>query len=334
MQLKDIGEFGLISRFSKKFLDLIPNGFVGIGDDCAVIPSQKDKNFLVSTDMLVENVHFIKSEISAFELGHKSLAVNLSDLAASGAEPCGSFLSISLPQNIDIQWVDDFFDGYASLSKKYNCPLLGGDTTKTLNAIAINVTVVGRASVEKIKLRNKAKDGDIVCVTGYLGDSAGGLEILLDGLEKTPLAKELIKRHHNPQPRVEQGIFLASRREVNAMMDISDGINSDLKHILSLSGKSADLHLEKLPVSELLKEYYKGDLQKIYNLACGGGEDYELLLTVDFRYFTDLSVQFEKKFGNPLYAIGKINGDGGQLRWFENGFCLNSISGGYNHFSA
>lgn len=334
MQLKDIGEFGLIERFSEKFLSIIPKNYVGIGDDCAVIVPEKNSDILVSTDMLVENVHFLKNEISPFELGFKSLAVNLSDLAASGATPCGSFLSLALPADTEIDWIDKFFDGYANLSKKYNCPLLGGDTVKSLSGIVVNVTITGRCNHNKYKLRNAACDGDVVCVTGFLGDSAAGLDVLLNAKDKNDLNINLVKRHHNPIPRVEEGIFLASKSEVHAMADISDGINSDIKHILKLSQKSAELHLDKLPISNLLKKYCNGDLQKMYNFASGGGEDYELLLTVDNRYFADLSAEFEKKFGNPLYAVGKIVGGGQQLFWFENGFCLNAVSSGFNHFSA
>ena len=220
MKLKDLGEFGLIERFSEKyFSESLSDGFLGIGDDCAVIPALGG-DFLVSTDLLTENVHFIKDEIGGEMLGKKSLAVNLSDLAASGATPVASFLSIAIPPETDTEFLDLFFKGYAFWSKKFNCPLLGGDTTKSAGGLTINVTVIGKAKNKK--LRSGAKPGDVICVTGFLGDSAAGLEFVIDPKKKRDKnAEYFISRHHNPEPRISEGKFLADFQSVHAMMDIS-----------------------------------------------------------------------------------------------------------------
>jgi len=332
MKLKDIGEFGLIESFSKKyFSEKLSNGFLGIGDDCAVIPAFGG-DFLVSTDLLTENVHFIKDEIGGELLGKKSLAVNLSDLAASGATPVASFLSIAIPMETDTDFLDDFFKGYAFWSKKFNCPLLGGDTTKSLSGLTINVTVIGRA-VNK-KFRSGAKPGDVVCVTGFLGDSAAGLEFVTNPEKpRNKTSEYFISRHHNPEPRIFEGQFLAEFQGVHAMMDISDGISSDLKHIMKASRVSAVVELEKLPLSPLMTECYSK--RDAYSFATSGGEDYELLLTVDSKKFAEINEKFEKKFSKPLYAIGKITeGYSPDIVFLENSFPLNGFSNGFDHFTA
>ncbi|MBQ3688883.1 MAG: thiamine-phosphate kinase [Bacteroidales bacterium] len=333
MLLNELGEFGFIERFSEKYFHKpLKDGFLGIGDDCAVLPEDAKRETLVSTDLLIENVHFIKDEIGGFQLGKKSLAVNLSDLAASGAEPCASFLSLGLPKNTSVEFMDEFFKGYAFLSEKYNCPLLGGDTTKSPENLVINVTVLGKAKKNAKKLRSMAKPGDVICVTGYLGNSAAGLEFLLNkNLKRDENARYLIDYHHNPQPRVFEGMFLASLEGVNAMTDISDGISSDLKHIMKLSQVSAVIETDKLPISKELEENSNFGFTQKRQFALSGGEDYELLLTVDSKKFAAVNEAYFKKFGKKLYQIGTIkNGFSDEIFFTENMFLTN----GFDHFSA
>jgi len=340
MKLKDIGEFALIENFSKKFFSKpLPKGFVGIGDDCAYIPSEslsKGESIAVSCDMLQENVHFIKDEIGGENLGKKSLAVNLSDLASSGATPLGSFLSVALPEDIEEDFLNNFFKGYAFMSEKYGCPLLGGDTVKSLNGITINVTVLGKVNRENVKLRKNAQPGDFVCVTGFLGDSACGLDFVK--MEKNHRPKEadyFISCHHNPNPRLEEGKFLSQFSCVNSMMDISDGISSDLKHILKESQVSAVVELEKLPLSSQMRDYWGFNLKKMYELATSGGEDYELLFTVNKTQFANLNKLFQEKFSKPIYPIGKITeGFSSEIIFLENTNPINGFSNGYDHFTA
>ena len=239
MHLSQIGEFGFINRLSEKFKDLTIPSVMGIGDDCAIIPMDENRDYAITTDMLVENIHFIRSKITPFELGYKTLAVNLSDVAAMGAKPFCSFLSVAIPPEIEVDYLDQLLDGYKHLSEKYNVLLLGGDTTRTENAMILNVTVIGIIEKNKARLRSMAQKDDIVCVTGYLGDSGGGLKIILDDIPLNNDAKYLLKCHNCPEPAVNEGIWLANQDGVNAMMDISDGIASDLKHILKASKKSA-----------------------------------------------------------------------------------------------
>lgn len=280
MKLQDIGEFGLIERIRRDFPD--PEGMRGIGDDCAVIPQIGGLDTLISTDMLVEGSHFLLEDISPRELGWKSAAVNISDIAAMGGTPAATFLSFALPKNLPAGWIDAFMQGYSDISSRYNVALLGGDTTASPDRLCINVAVLGSCPHGTARLRSMAREGDLVCVTGTLGDSAAGLQIVLEGLDRsTPQAQYLLGRHHRPIPRVSEGLSLASCPGVHAMMDISDGIASDLRHIMEESGLGASVELWRLPLSDELKSFcalYRLDAEE---LAATGGEDYELLFTME-----------------------------------------------------
>ena len=237
-KLKELGEFGLIDRI--KSVIRIPEGMTGIGDDCAVIPQGNGVDLLVSTDMLVEGTHFIMDDIRPYRLGWKSAAVNLSDIAAMGGLPVATFLSFALPEGLDSGWTDEFFQGYNDISNRYHCVLLGGDTTASPDKVCVSVAILGRCMSGKAIMRSGARDGDKICVTGYLGDAGGGLKVILEGARRNSDAQALIAMHYQPIPRVEEGLKLAVTEGVHSMIDISDGIGSDLRHILTEFPVSGD----------------------------------------------------------------------------------------------
>lgn len=245
MDLRKLGEFGLIDVISSGFR--APEGVTGIGDDCAIIPQKNGRDTLVSTDMLVEGSHFLISDITPYRLGWKSAAVNISDIAAMGGRPVSTFLSFALPKGLDMEWMKEFMRGYRDISDLFGCPLLGGDTTSSPDRLCISVTVLGECPCGTAKRRGGAQEGDLICVSGPLGDSAGGLRVILDGAARDDDALALIERHYMPMPRVGQGLSLSSETGVHAMMDISDGIGSDLRHILRASGKGAEVDVSALP---------------------------------------------------------------------------------------
>ncbi|TKG96900.1 thiamine-phosphate kinase [Puteibacter caeruleilacunae] len=332
MQLKTIGEFGFIQRFAPKFSQLVDQKDGGIGDDCAILQINDALSHVVTTDLLIEDIHFLKDEITPKELGYKSLAVNLSDIAAMGAQPLYSFLSIGIPANTEVEYLDAFMEGYYELSEKYGVPLMGGDTTKSADRLVINVAVIGQGTTGDLRMRSMAEDGDVVAVSGFLGDSGGGLKVMLDGVERTPEALSLIKSHHLPEPMINEGLWLAQQAGVHAMMDISDGISSDLTHILKASSKQATVHLECLPVSKMLQKVGEQHDWNIHGLASGGGEDYELLFTVKCDAFDQLNADFQKKFGKPLYNIGEIKKGEPQITWMNNGVEVVESKHGFDHF--
>lgn len=393
----DYSEFSLIDKIKSGFSELVKGGgVVGIGDDCAIIPQNSGKDTLVSADLLVEGVHFILpdvqaaaagistvnesgsihtgssinkeahnckvSGISAYELGWKSAAVNISDIAGMGGKPVATFLSIAVPERIrtmsvrrfpvpetcvdsckgnpevsynnedetKVPWLEEFFRGYKAISSKFGVALLGGDTTSSLDKLCINVTVLGECGHGKAVRRSAARAGDLICVTGNLGDSAAGLKLLLcsNALNTSPnnvqcvnaisnafhysdCEQYLLNKHFMPQPRVEEGLALAATEGTGAMMDISDGIASDLKHILEESnacrvksrcmdkdGQQAEsestgsqsyktyqqnliaiVDVNRLPLSDCMKRVCEENGWDPVELAVGGGEDYELLFT-------------------------------------------------------
>ena len=296
-----------------------PAGIRGIGDDCAIIPQSGGADTLVSTDMLMEGVHFLRDDITPYQLGWKSGASNFSDIAAMGGEPTGCFLALSVPAYISDEWVSGFMGGFREISEKYGFPLLGGDTTASPDRICICVTVIGKAPSGRSRERGMALPGDLVCVTGTLGDSAAGLDAVLKGLPRTDEVPYLIERHYLPSPRLAEGLILSRNEGVHAMIDISDGLGSDLRHILDESGVGAEVDTASLPLSEGLLSFCRRFESDPLCFALSGGEDYELLFTVD--------ASCESRIEVPHTVIGRIT-SGRELKW--RGASVDYR--GFNHF--
>ena len=320
--LSSLGEFGLIAQIRERFRT--PDGVTGIGDDCAVLPQQFGRNTLVSTDMLIEGTHFLRRDITPYDLGWKSAAVNISDIAAMGGHPTATFLSLALPATVTTSWIDEFLRGYAELSERFGVALLGGDTTASPDRICINVAVLGECPVGRALLRSGALKDDLVCVTGSLGDSAAGLKAILDGVKRDADVQRLIEKHYRPVPRVPEGEELRLNLGVHAMMDISDGIGSDLQHILDASEMNAEIDVTALPLSLALKRVCASQGWDPVALAVSGGEDYELLFTC--------SRQAEALLSVPHFVIGRITdrarGDA-RITWRG---AYRHIAPGFDHF--
>jgi len=297
-------EFGFIGSILALCADLPDNGFEGIGDDCAVLPVGGGESLVFTADLLTEGIHFLRAATTPEELGAKALAVNLSDVAAMGARPVATLLSLALPSETADRWASRFMEGYHALAARYGVALIGGDTSRSENGIAINVTAIGRAADDRLKRRNAASAGDTLFVTGPLGASGAGLRDILAGNYDTPAAAV----HRNPTPKVDEGAWLGTRPEVHAMMDLSDGLASDIRHIMERSGVGAAIDLERIPVAA------DADLR---TAACGG-EDYQLLLTAAADRADRLAADFLARFGAPLRPLGRIE-SGNRLRWLRNG---------------
>ena len=309
-------EFGFIDHIRRRFADLPDQGFEGIGDDCAVLPLGGEA-LVFTSDLLTEGVHFLRHATSARELGGKSLAVNLSDVAAMGARPVATLLSIALPPDAAGAWAEEFMEGYRELSARFGTPLVGGDTTRSESGVTINVTAIGRSPLTHLKRRRDARPGDALFVAGELGASGAGLRDLLAGHPDPPPARI----HRNPQPQVDEGIWLGGRPEVHAMMDLSDGLASDLRHILDESDCGAEVELERIPVAA------GSDLR---TAACGG-EDYKLLFTAAPAAARRLEEEFLARFGTPLHRIGRITERAG-LTWLQAGSPVQLDWQGFTHY--
>ena len=272
----------------------------------------------MTTDMLQEDVHFLRSATSARELGRKSLAVNLSDVAAMGVKPVAALLSVALPKNLTDEWAKEFLDGFHSLAAQYGVALVGGDTTSSKAGVSINVVAIGRGRAECVKRRSAARVGDAIYVGGELGASALGLRDILSGELDTCNAAI----HRNPEPQVELGEWLGERGEVRAMMDLSDGLASDLCHILKLSSCGAEVDVDAVPAVE-------GDIEA----AVCGGEDYKLLFTVDDSAAEQFERCFEQKFGYAPYRVGRVVASSvPQIVWLKSGQRITPSWRGFTHF--
>ena len=275
MKLSQLGEFGLIKNARDIFKSLNENIVVEIGDDCAAIKLRKGFLLIATTDALVEGIHFNLDYTKPYQLGIKSININLSDIAAMGGIPLYVLLSIAVPQNFSVKFINEFLMGVKEGAQRYKVSVIGGNVSSSKNEFSINITILGEVEKKYMLLRKGAKAGDKIFVTGYLGNSAAGMKILKSGQWQ----KKLIERHLMPSPRLTEGRFLAVRGLATSMIDISDGLASDIRRICEESNVGANIFIKNIPISRELKSEIRNPKSEI-NLALYGGEDYELLFTV------------------------------------------------------
>ena len=324
MRTSDIGgEFALIKRLSNQSLTSHPDLMVGIGDDAAVIENVYPNGDyqLVTTDMLVEESHFRRDWSTPEEIGIKSVACNVSDIAAMGGTPTFMFISLALPKDIDVAWAEALYQGIRAACLQYGVILAGGDTTRG-EKIVISITLMGRVSSRNLCLRSHAGPGEILCVTGSLGASAAGLALLSAGLETPTYLRE---KHLAPTCRLDVAPFIAA--EAGAMIDISDGLASEVNHICDQSGTGAEILIDAIPMHALTVEAARKVGEEPYRLALEGGEDYELLFSMAPQKIPRLEKQ-----GVSLIQVGKVTeAEAGRLLKFPDGKTL-PLGGGYDHF--
>ena len=320
-----MGEFDLIKRyFSRKSLQ---NGVsLSVGDDCAITSIPSGYQLAITTDTLVEGTHFLPS-ISPADLAYKSVAVNLSDLAAMGATPTWMSLALTLPE-IKEAWLAEFSQSLFAILDRYGVSLIGGDTTK--GPLSITLTAQGFLPENQGLFRHQAKVGDWIFVSGFLGDSAAGLDLLLQNRKiENESDRYFIQRHLHPTPRVELG--LALRSFSCCALDISDGLLADLEHILERSQVGAEIYLENLPLSHhLCTQYEQTQAEKF---ALTGGEDYELCFTVSEEKREEME-QVLRSQGIKVTRIGQILPATSGLNLLKNGKKMALPTHiGFDHFS-
>lgn len=299
MKLSEIGEFGLI-----KGIEMIAEkgeGVVmGVGDDAAVLRPSPGKVLLVTTDCLIEGVHFKLTFTDYYNLGRKALAINLSDIGGCGGAPTAFLVSLAIPPETDVASIRALYKGMMEQARTYGVSLVGGDTSRG-ERLMISITLIGEAEERNVVYRHGAKHGDRIFVTGTLGDSALGLKMLKKGVKEGGP----ILRHLDPTPRVKEGEEIARRGLATAMIDISDGLIADLGHILEASGVGAQVQLTQLPLSTSYREYVNTYYKNPYLLALAGGEDYELLFTAPEERPEALK-KLTDDLALPITQIGEI----------------------------
>ncbi|KMK52414.1 thiamine monophosphate kinase [[Actinobacillus] muris] len=322
-----MGEFDLIKRYFQRENSTAHNGVIlSIGDDCALTQLSPEQQLAVTTDTLVCGTHFLPT-ISPEDLAYKSVAVNLSDLAAMGATPRWVSLALTLPE-VDHCWLQAFSRSLFDILDRYNVSLIGGDTTK--GSLSITLTAQGALPQGQGLFRHQADIGDWIFVSGCLGDSAAGLALLLNPLHLPFNASQAycVERHLRPTPRVELGQML--RAFSRCAIDISDGLLADLGHILKRSRCGAQLYLENLPLSEPLRANYS--LAQAEKWALTGGEDYELCFTVAEQYRDEME-KTAQALGLSCHCIGRIVPlEQGLTLWREGQECPLPTHIGFDHF--
>lgn len=316
-------EFGLINRYFKSAVD--PD-MVGVGDDAAVLPVPQGMSLVVCKDVLIEGRHFF-SDVDPKSLGHKSLAVNLSDLAAMGATPHACLLGLGLPR-VNEAWVSAFAQGLLTLGKQWHCPLVGGDTVSTPEGITISVTAIGLLpSASRGLLRSAAKPGDDIWVSGSLGAADVALRILQQRLPDPEHHLHTLRRALEwPEPRVSLGQRLLGM--AHAAIDISDGLLQDMSHILKASHVGATLRLDKLPVHPALATF---DASVVGEALLEGGDVYELCFTAP-KTQHEAVVALGQELSMPLTCIGEVTAGGGLLGVQADGTQTVLQPRGFNHF--
>ena len=278
---------------------------IGIGDDCAVLRHNNKTDLLITTDLLVEEVDFRLRWTTPELLGHKALAVSLSDVAAMGGKPLWALVSIGVPANLwQTNFVEEFYQGWFGLAKQFNVELAGGDISRSPDKLVIDSIVAGRVKKNRALLRSGARPGDLIFVTGSLGGAAGGLKLLENGLTLTvansDVERELIRRQLCPMPQTKIAEILRKNNLATAMIDLSDGLSSDLFHLCKASKVGAKIEADKIPLDKNALRF--PDLKtEALSLALNGGEDFELLFTVNKKNEKKL-----KKHLSNISCVGKI----------------------------
>lgn len=334
MKVAEIGEFGLIGRLEKmaqhaedKHTEAWKQLIIGIGDDAAAYFANNEIQ-LTTVDSMVQDVHFSLDYMSWRELGWKSLAVNLSDIAAMGGFPRYALISLGLPGSTEAEDIVELYRGMFDIAGKFGTMVVGGDTVSA-QMVFISVTLIGSAGDKKRGMlrRSTAKAGDQIAVTNYLGGSSAGLEMLKRGLKFKPkFMKELRTAHLTPIPRVAEGQLLVDKG-VKCGMDISDGLIGDLTHICQESKVGARINTDLVPVLPAVKECFR---ERALELAMTGGEDYELLFTASPTVMN----RVKKALQCPVTVIGEIiEGNANQVNLVDSaGRIISNKKTGWDHF--
>jgi thiamine-monophosphate kinase len=325
LTIHDIGgEFALIDRLSRRSPTTHPDLVAGIGDDAAVIGRTfaNGDYLLVTTDMLVENAHFRRDWAAPTQIGAKSVACNVSDIAAMGGVPTFMFVSLALAADSDVAWVDALYQGMADACRRYGVVLAGGDTTHG-DAVTIGISLLGRVSPPNLRLRSHARPGELLCVTGNLGGAAAGLAMFSAGLDPPAYLRE---KHLAPGCRLDVAPLIAPL--AGAMIDISDGLAAEVNHICDQSGTGAEIVAADIPVHPSVREAARLTGGDPIAFALSGGEDFELLFSISPQNRQRL----EEK-GVEAILVGRITtASSGRMLLLPNGSKA-LLAGGYNHFS-
>lgn len=331
-RVRDLGEFGLIDRVAQILGVPSVEVVVGIGDDSAVLRCSQDFLLLFTTDALLEGVHFRQDFSLPEDVGWKTVAVNISDISAMGGMPTFGVLTLGLPSDTPLEWVEGFYRGVAESARAFGVEIVGGDTTASQQGVVINLALLGTVEPECLVLRQGAQIGDLVGVTGTLGDAAAGLALLKAGIQ-SPEWDRCYRAHRRPLPRLAEARSAVKTRQIHSMIDLSDGLAGDLRRIGQGSGVGAIVEISRIPLSLECQRAAEALGQSPLEWALYGGEDYELLMTFPETSLEVVSQAVYQATGTHLTPIGRIVAEGFRLLWPDGSLEDLSLKG-YEHFTS
>ena len=337
--LSHVGEFQLIQSIARGFFSRGPRPLIGIGDDAAILSNSSPAHLVISTDLLVEDIHFSRGTVSWYDIGFKAAVANLSDIAAMGATPTYILVAVALPSHVTYHDWKELYRGLSVPCKAHGVQLVGGDTSASRSSVFLAITILGQVEPNYGLTRGGAKVGDIIYVSGSLGNSAAGLACLTGqpsnnkaSSRRQPM-KFLVSRHIRPTPRIALGRLLSSHRFASAALDLSDGLSGDLLHLCQKSGVGALIQKASFPISPQLISYASQMNVDPLPWVLHGGEEYELLFTVPPKHQRRLELGV-KRLRIPVTAIGVITPRRSGLRIAQqDGSTQKLVSQSYVHFS-
>ncbi len=331
LRVEEVGEAGVLEAIGRIVARPAPDVLVGIGDDAAVLRPRADRHVVATTDIQVEGVHFRTDLAGPGDVGWKALAVNLSDVAAMGGIPRHALVSLAVPPALPLRWIEDFYRGLEELAAIYGVTVVGGNLATIPGPIVADVTVLGEVEPDLILRRTGAREGDRLVVTGTLGASAAAL---LAWERQVPLSEggRVLSAHRRPLPRVHEGRVAARSRWATAMIDISDGLSTDLLRLCDANHLGVRLDGAALPVDPAVRDLAAHLHLTPIDLALGGGEDYELLVASDPQHAGELAERIREEVGTPATVIGELvpPGEGRVLQREGSRIPLESL--GWDHF--
>ena len=331
-RVSEIGEFGLIERLTR-MLPQPADVLVGAGDDAAVFKLASGRIVVATCDMFIEGIHFDLSACEPSHVGSRAMTANLSDIAAMGCKPLFATVSLGVSPDTATSVVEQIYEGLIETAGRHSAVIVGGDTVRSPERIVIDVSLIGEPVGSRYLTRSGASSGDQIVVTGYPGQSAAGLEIILSGGNREGKGEEgLVRAHLEPQARVEQGLFLAENDHASAAIDLSDGLKQDLGHVCEMSRVGAAIDLEKLPISTDLAEYCRKNSKNVARLCLSGGEDYELLFTVREDGLETFIAEWQDRFDLPATVIGRMTSEFAGVRLQDGDQSALADATGYDHF--
>ena len=332
MKIEALGEFGLIERIRGLAAVTDPALILGIGDDAAAIRPTPGRLLLATCDTVVEGRHFLRNRITPEQLGRRLAAVNLSDIGSMGGQPRWALVSLALPAETEVEFVEGFYRGLIAELARFGAAVAGGNLTGGAEFV-LDMTLLGEVLPEQILRRDGARPGDAILVSGSLGAAAAGRAALDAGLHDPDVAP-LVAAHLTPEPRVVAGQAIAQSGLARAMLDVSDGLAQDLGHLCDASRVGAIIEVARLPISKATRSIAARLGLDPLRLALSGGEDYELVLTVPTRRAAELASRIEAGAGLPLARIGRVvpDAEGRTLRW-PDGRREPLAAAGWQHFA-